>query len=236
MKALSQYQELFDYVALLLRWLRQGGAPDPDKVRNEVKKQLARIQRSVQGDPLQKSVFQHVRLPLIFFVDHVIVESQSKLAEFWRENRLAFEENELAGDEKFFDIVEELLGNPAADATEALAVLYTCMGLGFAGWYTNQPEQVRELMETIAQRLPVGLEPQSLIAPAAYLSLDTRNLIETGRTKIGWMVMAFLCAMVVSVIASFLVFHLATQKMTQSLDEIIMKERFLYPDAEEVQP
>jgi cytochrome bd-type quinol oxidase subunit 1 len=45
-------------------------------------------------------------------------------------------QRQLAGDEKFFDLLEETLNDSSEDASERLAVYYTCLGLGFMGMYT----------------------------------------------------------------------------------------------------
>jgi len=234
MKALPHYQEYFSYVALLLRWLRQGGKPEAETVRNELKKHIQRIERSSHGDPLLKAVYQHVRLPIIFFADHVIAEADGPLAAYWREHRLAYDENELAGDEKFFDIADALIKDPSPEATEALAIIYRCLGLGFTGWYANQADYIHELMESIARRLNLESEGQSRLSAEAYLSLDTRNLIETGRSRMGWMLLSFAAALILALVFSQLIFQQMTRPMREALSDIVSKERFLYPDGEEV--
>ena len=66
----------------------------------------------------------------------------------WQKEPLAFERNELAGDEKFFDLLEETLNDSSEEATEQLAVYHICMGLGFTGIYARQPEQLRKIDES----------------------------------------------------------------------------------------
>jgi len=111
-------------------------------------------------------------------VDSVIAESALPFAAQWNQKRLAYERNELAGDEKFFDIIDENLAQQGADAEERLAVFYTCIGLGFTGWYQLQPEYLRKKMRQIAQRIAnyVESDEHSLVTPDAYRHTDTTNL------------------------------------------------------------
>jgi len=231
MKALPHYQDFFSTVARIQRWLRQGGSPSLENIQREIQKQLDRTERASRGDPTLRDVFKRVRLPLIFFVDHVIAESDTKIAEKWRDNRLAYQENELAGDEKFFDITDELLSDSSPVATESLAIIYQCMGLGFTGWYANQPEHIRELMETISQRLPNDSSALPRVAPETYQPLDTRNLIVTAKSRVGTMLAVFACSLILAFGLSYLVFFFSTAKLRSALTDITAKERFLYPDA-----
>ena len=59
-------------------------------------------------------------MPLIFFVDSLISESTLPFAAEWNRKRLAYERNELAGDEKFFDFLDETLAEKGPDADERL--------------------------------------------------------------------------------------------------------------------
>ena len=78
-------------------------------------------------------------MPIIFFVDSIIAESKLSCAGQWHQDRLAYEQNELAGDEKFFDLLDETLNDPSPEATERLVIYYVCLGIGFTGWYATQP-------------------------------------------------------------------------------------------------
>ena len=102
----------------------------------------------------------------------------------WKE--LAFEHQEMAGDEKFFDLLEETLKDKSPAANQRLAVFYTCIGLGFTGWYTGQPEYLRRKMKEIAARLQAGgqIADAARICADAYEKVDTRDLIEPPGTQL----------------------------------------------------
>jgi len=171
-------EPLFNYVCRLNRLARSGQPTDHDIVRTEVRDLMARAADASRESPGLSEQYKKVELPLIFFVDSVIAESALPFAAQWNQKRLAYERNELAGDEKFFDIIDENLAQQGADAEERLAVFYTCIGLGFTGWYQLQPEYLRKKMRQIAQRIAnyVESDEHSLVTPDAYRHTDTTNL------------------------------------------------------------
>ena len=128
-------------------------------------------------------------------IDGRIIEGRNGVAGEWGQvplpwarewKELAFERKEMAGDEKFFDLLEETLKDRSPAANERLAVFYCCLGLGLTGWYTGQPEYLRRKMKEIAARLQAAgqfTETQK-ICPDAYDKVDTRDLIEPPGTKL----------------------------------------------------
>lgn len=72
---------------------------------------------------------------------------------------MAKERNELAGDERFYDFLDQDLKDTSEEAVERLAVYYVCAGLGFMGMYQGQPDQIRRYMEQIFPRVVSGLIP-----------------------------------------------------------------------------
>src|SRR5258706_13120576 len=118
-------------------------------------------------------------------------------------SRLAFASNQLAGDEKFFDLLDETLADSSKEATDRLTIYYLCLGLGFAGWYSGQPEYLRKKMEILAKRISGAVDRDRVtrICPEAYQHLDSRNLIEPPSAAIGSIVLAFvvLCIVVIAI-------------------------------------
>src|SRR6185503_17508491 len=121
-----------------------------------------------------------VELPLIFFVDSMISESTLPFAAQWNQNRLAYDRQELAGDEKFFDLLDESLKENGEEAAERLAVFYICIGLGFTGIYFKQPEFLRKTMLSIAPRVRHLVENHQTarMCPETYEGVDTRDLVQ----------------------------------------------------------
>jgi hypothetical protein len=183
MTLLELSEPLFQYICRINRSARKGGNYDLGQVQAEIKGLLAEA-RSKSVGANQSDPWEKVELPLIFFCDFMIKASALPWAGEWKE--LAFERQEMAGDEKFFDLLEETLKDKSPSANERLAVFYTCMGLGFTGWYTSQPEYLRRKMKEIAARLQAAGQISDIrrICPDAYEKVDTRDLVEPPGMKL----------------------------------------------------
>ena len=184
---------------------------------------LDSINKNAQANPLLALQVKKLEMPIIFFVDSMIAESRLTCAAQWHQNRLAYKQNELAGDEKFFDFLDETLNDPSPEATERLVIYYVCLGIGFTGWYATQPEYLRKKMETIARRISGTMEPDpaARICPEAYQYLDTRNLIEKPTIKIGAIALIFLALCLVVLAVNFYLFKVGSVGFAQSLHEIL---------------
>ena len=149
-------------------------------VRSEVKAMFEDLLSKSNSDIRLNMQAKKMELPLLFFVDSMISDSALPFAGQWNQNRLAFERSELAGDEKFFDLLEETLKDNSEDASERLALFYTCIGLGFTGIYFRQTEFLRSTMQRIAPRIRhvVEADTAARICPESYEGVDTRNLIQ----------------------------------------------------------
>ncbi len=117
------------------------GGPGLDEVvvRSEIKALLEDLTSKASVDLRLSHQVEKIELPLIFFIDSLISESALPFAAQWNQNRLAYDRQELAGDEKFFDVLDATLKESGEEAAERLAVFYTCIGLGFTGIYFKQP-------------------------------------------------------------------------------------------------
>ena len=204
----------------------QGNLTNYDQLRSEIEQLLAGIRNSAEADPALKVQWQQLELPLIFFIDSMISESGLAVAAKWNGNRLAYDRKELAGDEKFFDLLDETLNDRSDEASQRLVVFYTCIGLGFAGWYSGQPEYLRGKMLDISQRIRTAMETDNTvrICPETYLNVDTRDLVEPPTSKLGGIAIVFagLCLIVVMVEAYL--FHAASLSLTASLNAISSQE------------
>jgi len=193
MKLLELYEELFQYICRLNRVAKTSAQPEFARVRAEVKDLLAQALRDAAVDVRLLNQAKRLELPLIFMLDYLICTSRLKFATQWAENRLAKDRNELAGDERFFDFLEEDLKDPSEEAAERLAVYYVCLGLGFTGMYQSQPEQIRRYVEQVYPRISpyVDRDPRTKISEEAYQHTDSRILTEPPSNKIILVAIAF---------------------------------------------
>ena len=195
-------------------------------LRGNIRGHLESITRNAQADSLLALQVKKLEMATIFFVDSMISESKLSCAAQWHQNRLAYEKDELAGDEKFFDFLEENLNDSTKEASERLVIFYVCLGLGFTGWYATQPEYLRKKMETIAKRISGAMEsdPVARICPEAYQYLDTRNLIEKPTIKIGAIALVFIALCLVGLAVNLYLFKTGSVGLAQSLHEILRHE------------
>jgi len=204
----------------------KGANLDYAVVRSEIKAAMEDFMQKASTDMRLASQAKKMELPLIFFVDSMIADSSLAFAQQWNQNRLAYDRNELAGDEKFFDLLEETLNDSSEDASERLAVYYSCIGLGFAGIYFKQPEYLRKTMLTIAPRIRhlVEMDQTAKICPEAYASVDTRDLVQPPRDRMVLVGIIFLC-FTLSVLATYIfMYRNASRNLNESLDQILQQD------------
>ncbi len=163
----------------------------------------------------------------------MIKESALPWARDWKE--LAFERHEMAGDEKFFDLLEETLKDKSSSANDRLAVYYTCIGLGFTGWYTSQPEYLRRKMKEIAARLQASGSGQfadvQRICSDAYEKVDTRDLIEPPGTKLLGIAIVLVGLIVVLFFTYAFLYHDSAQAENNALKTIQDKAAHITADS-----
>jgi type VI secretion system protein ImpK len=210
---------------------RSGGAPrtvslDYGVVRSEVKALLEDMQQKAEKDFKLNSQFKKVELPLLFFVDSLIAESTLPFAAQWNQKRLAYDRNELAGDEKFFDLCEEELKDPSEEASERLAVYYTCVGLGFTGIYFKQPELLRKTMLTIGPRIRRWLDADETarMCVEAYEAVDTRDLTEPPSRKLFVVGIIFISFTVAALASYIFLYRSSSNALNASLDRIVQHD------------
>ncbi len=229
MNLLELCEPLFQYVCILNRAGRKGGNLEYNTVRSKMKVIFEDLRAKATTDPRINPQYKKMEQPLIFFVDSMVADSKVPFAKKWDQERLAYSFNELAGDEKFFDLFDETLREQGDDATERLAVYYTCIGLGFTGWYSGQPEYLRKKMLEVAPRIRHLIESDTTVrvCPEAYGNVDTRDLVEPPSGKMVVILIIFLVFMLTTLACNFVLFQQASTQLTSSLSEIIAHDKEL---------
>ena len=228
MTLLELTEPLFQYICMLNRIARNPGGENVslEALRPIIVGMLGNMKEQAEPDARLATQYKKMEMPLIFFVDSMLAESKLSLASQWHKNRMAYERNELAGDEKFFDFLDETLAEKGSEADERLEVYYACLGLGFQGWYAGQPEYLRKKMAEVSQRIGRVLDSdqRAHICPEAYTSIDSRNLIERPGMKVLTIGVAFagLCLIVLGI--NFFLFKTASQGLANALREILQHD------------
>jgi type VI protein secretion system component VasF len=155
-------------------------------------------------------------------VDNLICTGRLKFASQWSGNRLAKERNELAGDERFFDLLDKDLTDTSEEAEERLAVYYVCLGLGFMGMYQGQPEQVRRYLEQVFPRIRrwMDVDPRTRISEEAYRHTDTRALSEPQGNKIALVLVIFVFLSLSALVVCYGLYANASENLRNSITTI----------------
>ena len=229
MTLLELCEPLFLYVCLLNRAGRKGGNLDFHPVRGKVKEIFGDMRNRAISDARLNLQYKEMEEPLTFFVDSMIAESKLPFAKQWDFDRIASGSQQLAGDEKFFDLLDDTMKQPGDDATERLSVYYACIGLGFTGFYGGQPEYLRRKMLEIAPRIRHLIESDTTVrvCPEAYQHVDGRDLVEPPTSKMIVVLIIFLVFMLTTLACNFFLFQQASQQLTSSLSEIIAHDKEL---------
>ncbi|MHC5001565.1 MAG: DotU family type IV/VI secretion system protein [Planctomycetota bacterium] len=216
-------EPLFLYICRLNRSSRKGASPDYARTRSDIETIFGTMRSQASASPELAGEYDKLELPLMFFVDSMISESDLPFASQWHEDRLAYGRNERAGDEKFFDVLEETLHEKGEGARQRLAVMYACLGLGFTGWYAGQPEYLRsKAMEcSVPLRSMMEAEESSRLTPQAYEQVDTRDLIEPPGTKILYIAIALLCLVAATVVTGVVGYKTARSQLESDLTTIV---------------
>src|SRR4051812_14504198 len=223
MTLLELTEPLFQYLCMLNRIARNPGGENIglDALRPLIVDMMAGMKEQAEKEPRLASQYNKMELPLIFFVDSMLAESKLSLAAQWHKNRMAYERKELAGDEKFFDLLEETLAEKGSEADERLEVYYACLGLGFQGWYAGQPEFLRKKMQEVSQRISrvFDADQRAKVCPEAYFHTDQRNLVERPGMKVLTIGIAFAGLCLLVLVVNFSLFQTASQGLADALRE-----------------
>lgn len=216
----------FQYVCRLNHVVRNGGEIEYTRLRNEVKEILNEIAYKAGSDPILSAKYEKVKMPLIFFIDSMIVESGVSCASQWHSNRMSYDHNELAGDEAFFDYLDRAIEQASSEDPEVLAFYYICLGLGFTGFYFGQSELLRQKMAIIQPRIHhLGdFDVTSKVCQRAYESVNTVNLVERPTSRFLGIAILFAGLTFVVFLAVIVAFRSSAGSLNKAVDKILEQE------------
>jgi type IV/VI secretion system ImpK/VasF family protein len=159
----------------------------------------------------------------VFFVDSIIAESQLSYRDHWHENRLAAERGELAGDDKFFDMLDACLADASEEATERLVIFFTCLGLGFTGKYVGDPLQIDTRLQRVAHRIQrrwLARDFEKRLTPQCYQHTDKSNLPKPSRDSV-WAIVIVALFGLVTLVGAYVYSYNSSVKGLRTLVEKI---------------
>ena len=192
-----------------------GGAADREKFSRDITGLIEEARKKASRDPLLEREFAWMEKPLVFFIDYIVKEGRFPYSAEWRE--LARNYNELSGDEKFFDILNETLEKP--DCGNSFALFYIMLGLGFDGAYRNKHEYIEQCMRLCAEKAVFEYDIRS--EPVVPLS---RGKFRVKRRRVhGIYAVIAACALFMAAcfIANLTVFTDATDNYREILNRIV---------------
>ncbi|MDR1148151.1 MAG: DotU family type IV/VI secretion system protein [Spirochaetaceae bacterium] len=152
-----------------------GISPSMEKFRGDIKNALEDVKYRAKNNSELYREYEHIELPLVFFIDYMVKEGNFPFKNDWRE--LAKDYNELSGDEKFFNLLTNELYAP--DAGDLIPIFYTMLGLGFDGIYVNDSKSVERIMKQCMEKLEnefdVSQEPIVAINTEKRLALSKKS-------------------------------------------------------------
>ncbi|MDR0901244.1 MAG: DotU family type IV/VI secretion system protein, partial [Opitutaceae bacterium] len=215
-------EPLFQEICRMNRLGRKASSGEFAIAAAEIKAIFAKMSADARADARLLQNYEKVELPLIFFVDSMIADSKLPFAAEWGNNRLAYERNELAGDEKFFDLLDETLADNRDGSADRLVIFYTCLGLGFTGWYQGQTEHLRKKMKEIQPRIRAFLDTDEtgLICPDSYKHLNTSDLPLPMGSVLVPMLIAAACLIIMVIAANVVLFQTSSGELNDAIDTI----------------
>ncbi len=226
-------EPLFHYLCRLNRAARSGGSCEYAIVRAEIRTLLEKMKTTAAQSPELSEQHEKIKDALTFFVDSMIVDGRLSISEQWHKERLAYDFKELAGDEKFFDLLDAALADKNKSVTERLVVFYTCLGLGFQGFYAGKPEYIKKKMRELALRIKdyLNTEERAKTCPEAYEHLDTRNLVEPPGAKLLGIVIAIVGLVIVLFVTNVVLYRQASRDLSDALKVILARDPAAAPAA-----
>ncbi|MEN3942408.1 DotU family type IV/VI secretion system protein [Prosthecobacter sp. SYSU 5D2] len=182
MKALLLYDPLLQYLCQVNRLARSGAPLSYGDVRGKIMALLSAIDQKANDDLSLQDHVRQLKTPVNYFVDDVIAQNpRLSFAKRWNTERLGYAKDGLAGDEAFFTnhLDKELQQPPSKALAERLLVYYVCLGLGFQGYFFNDPERLRNYVRRITAAIRPWLVESTVekLMPQAYQHTDTRDFV-----------------------------------------------------------
>ncbi|MBQ8477765.1 MAG: DotU family type IV/VI secretion system protein [Succinivibrio sp.] len=153
-----------------------------DDFLSEIRTQFSIIRKKIERNELLKKEYLQIEKPLVFFIDYFIEDTNFSFSREYEPMARMY--NELSGDDKFFDLLEECLEDPSADKT-VLEMFYLMLGLGFDGALKREPKEVISKMFLCSEKLGQYVNPkEEYICPDLQPELKTQEVSETSTSKI----------------------------------------------------
>ncbi|MEJ2455363.1 MAG: type IVB secretion system protein IcmH/DotU [Candidatus Thiodiazotropha sp.] len=119
--------------------------PDPAALKNGIIEKMRAFERKAEELGVEKETIFWARYALCSALDEIVLSTPWGNQSVWRDQSLLITlHNEGWGGEKFFQLLQKLLLNPARNL-ELLELMYICLAFGFEGRYRPLPDGFAQL-------------------------------------------------------------------------------------------
>jgi type VI protein secretion system component VasF len=219
MNSLSELEKICNPILVCIcnywQYIHIGNHPAKEKFQDDIEFLLAGARTKAAKIPALSREYQKIEHSLVFFIDYMVKEGNFPFSRDWE--LMARRYNELSGDEKFFDLMEEALKEESPDAA---SLYYLMLGLGFEGVYRGNPEYLEEALKRCGEKFPEALDIQS--EPLVSISLEKRQLAprRPGFVKAVWGTLIFSALFaLISLLVNLVNFGRATAEYRDALSQ-----------------
>lgn len=119
--------------------------PDPAALKNSIIDKIRAFERKAEEFGVEKETIFWARYALCSALDEIVLSTPWGNQSAWRDQSLLITlHNEGWGGEKFFQLLQKLLQNPARNL-DLLELMYICLAFGFEGRYRPLPDGFAQL-------------------------------------------------------------------------------------------
>jgi type VI secretion system protein ImpK len=134
-----------DLLSLLGRLRDTPAHPDPTALKGSIIEKIRAFERKAEELGVEKEAVFWARYALCSALDEIVLSTPWGNQSAWRDQSLLITlHNEGWGGEKFFQLLQKLLQNPARNL-ELLELMYICLAFGFEGRYRPLPDGFAQL-------------------------------------------------------------------------------------------
>lgn len=178
MKLYALFEPLISYLVSCRLHVLHGEHVDRQDIHAHILREFTRIRKSAAHDEELTEAVEYMLIPVAFFVDNFIKEGPFPFASSWSDLGKSLY-NELSGDEKFFDILDEVFADDTPQAKEKIRVFYLMIGSGFTGYMGRDPIQLEGVLSKCAQHIDIHSENDVLnhlfIPPSPDISIASER-------------------------------------------------------------
>ncbi|PVV07593.1 MAG: hypothetical protein B6D72_18065 [gamma proteobacterium symbiont of Ctena orbiculata] len=132
-------------LSLLGRLRETPSHPDPAALKHSIIEKIRDFERNAKDLGVDKETIFWTRYVLCTALDETVLSTPWGNQSLWRDQSLLVTlHNEAWGGEKFFQLLQKLLQNPAKNI-ELLEVMYICLSFGFEGRFKPLPDGYAQL-------------------------------------------------------------------------------------------